>query len=104
LPTNIRLGWKGQTVTNALAYYKTELSAVVKSLCLIQWTLCSRPLKSYSQRQRKLFPFFGCKRSLADLKLSRNKDGGINWKMTVTMVGLLARRAGIKKVLPHLAE
>jgi len=31
LPTNIRLGWKGLTVTNALAYCGTELITAVKS-------------------------------------------------------------------------
>ncbi len=28
----LRLGWKGQTFTNTLAYYKTEIVTTVKSL------------------------------------------------------------------------
>ncbi len=31
LPTNIRLGWKRLTATNALAYYRRETLAAVKS-------------------------------------------------------------------------
>jgi hypothetical protein len=31
LSTNLRLGWKGLTGTNTLAYYKHSLIAVVKS-------------------------------------------------------------------------
>jgi hypothetical protein len=35
LPANIRLGRKGLTVTNTLAYFKTELIAAVKSLIVL---------------------------------------------------------------------